>query len=104
MFILIVGCGSDNGGSEAVRVEGTEYAYVTPGRVEGGVVSMEFANTGEELHEFAMGRLQPGKTLADFRDELTDGEAQLRIHGDLPALLCLSRRGTFFTQTTFHHE
>ena len=73
LAILIGGCGNDNRGSEAVRVEGTEYAYVIPSSVDGGVVSMEFANTGEELHEFAMGRLRPGKTLADFRDELTNG-------------------------------
>ena len=55
------------------RVEGSEYAYVMPATVEGGVVSMEFANVGEEPHEYAMGRLAPGKTLADFRRELEDG-------------------------------
>ena len=35
--------------------------------------SMEFANTGKRHHEFAMGRLAPGKTFEDFRRELEDG-------------------------------
>jgi uncharacterized cupredoxin-like copper-binding protein len=71
--LAVAGCGGGDGAAETVRVEGTEYAYVTPGQIEGGVVSMEFANTGEELHEYAMGRLAPGKTFADFRRELEDG-------------------------------
>jgi uncharacterized cupredoxin-like copper-binding protein len=73
LAILLAACGGGNGGTESARVEGTEYAYVTPTSIEGGVVSMEFANTGKELHEFAMGRLAPGKTFEDFRRELEDG-------------------------------
>jgi uncharacterized cupredoxin-like copper-binding protein len=74
LVMLLAACGSGgNGGTETVRVEGTEYAYVTPASIEGGVVAMEFANTGKELHEFAMGRLAPGKTFEDFRRELEDG-------------------------------
>ena len=72
-LLLLLGASGGNGGSKSGRVEGTEYAFVTPSTIDGGVVSMEFANTGEEPHEFAMGRLQPGKTLADFREELTNG-------------------------------
>jgi hypothetical protein len=72
IVLILASCGG-GGGTDAVRVEGTEYAYVTPGSIEGGVVSMEFANTGEEPHEYAMGRLEPGKTLDDFRNELTAG-------------------------------
>jgi hypothetical protein len=68
---LLTGCGG-GGGPESVRVEGTEYAYVMPDTVEGGVVSMDFANTGKEPHEFALGRLKAGKTVDDFRRELTD--------------------------------
>lgn len=73
LALLLGACGGGNNTEDTVRVEGTEYVYVTPSSIEGGVVSMEFANTGEEPHEFAMGRLQPGKTVADFRNELTSG-------------------------------
>jgi hypothetical protein len=73
LAVLLAACGGGNDSGKTVRVEGTEYAYVTPETIEGGVVSMEFANTGDEPHEFAMGRLQPGKTVADFRNELTNG-------------------------------
>jgi uncharacterized cupredoxin-like copper-binding protein len=72
LALWLAACGG-NGGTETVRVEGTEYAYVTPGSIDGGVVSMEFANVGEEPHEYAMGRLAPGKTLAEFRGELEEG-------------------------------
>lgn len=56
------------------RVEAREYAYVLPKRVEGGITSIEFANTGKQLHEFALGRLAPGASLAELRRELTDGD------------------------------
>jgi hypothetical protein len=68
------GCGGGGGGGKTVRVEGTEYAYVMPDTVDGGVVRMEFASVGTQPHEYAMGRLLPGKTLADFRRELSDGD------------------------------
>jgi len=51
-----------------------EYAYVMPDRIVGGVVSMEFVNAGDELHEFALGRLAPGVTPEQARQELTDGD------------------------------
>jgi uncharacterized cupredoxin-like copper-binding protein len=70
--LLLAACGG-GGSAETVRVEGTEYAYVTPSDIKGGVVAMEFANVGKEPHEFAMGRLAPGKTLADFRREIDEG-------------------------------
>jgi uncharacterized cupredoxin-like copper-binding protein len=66
----VTGCGSNGGGAETVRVEGTEYAYVMPDTIEGGVVTMEFANTGKEPHEFAFSRLKQGETPDDFRAEL----------------------------------
>ncbi len=71
LVLSLAACGG-KGGTETVRVEGSEYAFAVPDTIEGGVVSMEFANVGEEPHEYAMGRLAPGKTLADFRLELED--------------------------------
>jgi hypothetical protein len=56
-----------------VRVEAREYAFLMPERILGGVVSMEFVNAGNELHEFALGRLAPGLTLEDVRQDLIDG-------------------------------
>ena len=65
--------------AEVVAVRGDEYAYLMPDRIEGGVVTMEFSNTGKELHEYALVRLAPGVALDDVRAELTDGD------GDEPA-------------------
>ena len=81
---LLAGCGgkTEPAGNEtkpanqqaAVRVVAREYAYVMPDRIVGGVVSMEFVNAGDELHEFALGRLAPGVTPEQARQELTDGD------------------------------
>jgi hypothetical protein len=73
LALSLAACGG-NGGGDTVRVEASECAFATPTTVEGGVVSMEFANVGEELHEYPMARLQPGKTMDDFRAELAAGE------------------------------
>jgi hypothetical protein len=80
---LLAGCGgrTESTGNEtkpadeqaAVRVAAHEYAYVMPDRIVGGVVSMEFVNAGKELHEFALGRLAPGLTLEEVRQDLIDG-------------------------------
>jgi hypothetical protein len=61
------GCGGGGGKENVVQVRGDEYAFVMPDRIEGGVVTMEVSNTGEELHEYALGRLAPGKTFEDLR-------------------------------------
>ena len=68
-----VGCG---GGSESdpVRVEATEYAYEMPDQIEGGLVTMEFVNAGEQVHEWALGRLKEGRSEADLRTELLTGK------------------------------
>lgn len=80
---ILAGCGgtTESTGNEskpadelaAVRVAAREYAFVMPDRIVGGVVSMEFVNAGNELHEFALGRLAPGLTLEDVRQDLIDG-------------------------------
>lgn len=73
--LTFAGCGGDSGGEDGnvVQVRGDEYAFVLPDRVEGGFVMMEFSNTGNELHDYSLGRLQPGVTLAELKRELTDG-------------------------------
>ena len=71
---MLGGCGGGAAPSTVVRAAGTEYAYVMPDTITGGVVSMEFANVGKESHEFGLGRLKPGTTLADFRRQLTNGD------------------------------
>ena len=41
-----------------------EHGYVMPGVIKGGVVAMRFRNTGKELHEFALARINKGHTFA----------------------------------------
>jgi hypothetical protein len=71
----LAGCAGGSG-SDAVQVEATEYAYEMPDRIEGGLVTMEFTNSGDEVHEWAFGRLEPGRSEAEFRRELLAGNAQ----------------------------
>ena len=73
LLLSLAACGG-KGGADTVRVEASECGFTTPTTVEGGVVSMEFSNVGEVLHEYPMARLQPGKTVDDFRAELVAGE------------------------------
>ena len=78
-FLALSACGSDDAADPAApvpRIEAREYSYVLPRTVEGGVTSIEFANTGKQVHEFALGRLAPGATLAQLRRDLTDGDDQ----------------------------
>jgi uncharacterized cupredoxin-like copper-binding protein len=65
------GAESDAG---VIEVKGAEYAFVMPDEVEGGVVSFVTSNIGKELHEYALGRLDEGKTLADVKKRLAQGE------------------------------
>jgi hypothetical protein len=74
--LALAGCGgSDEAALPVVDVRGDEYAYVMPERIEGGVVTMRFSNTGEELHEYALARLDEGKTRADVDEYLADPES-----------------------------
>jgi hypothetical protein len=69
------GCGGGSDG-DVVQVEGEEYAYQMPDRVDGGFVTMEFSNSGDEVHEWALGRLKPGRSEADLRRDLFAGNVQ----------------------------
>ena len=72
--VLLAGCGGE-GDEEAqpIDVQGDEYAFVMPDEAEGGVVRFNVSNTGEELHEYALGRLDEGKTLDDVKEALESG-------------------------------
>jgi uncharacterized cupredoxin-like copper-binding protein len=90
---LAAGCGGDDEAAEAetnaVSVKGTEYAFLMPDRVEGGVLTMRVSNTGGELHEYAIGRFKPGKTLADLKREL-EGGREVRSAEDVAGVPGLS--------------
>lgn len=75
--VALAGCGGKDEAAAppVVEVRGDEYAYVIPERIEGGVVTMRFTNTGEELHEYALARLDDGKTRADVDAYLADPES-----------------------------
>lgn len=62
--------------SAAVEVKGAEYAFLMPEKTEGGVVSFRTSNVGKEIHEYALGRLDEGKTLEDVKKRLAQGEGE----------------------------
>jgi uncharacterized cupredoxin-like copper-binding protein len=49
-----------------LRVEAMEYGYLLPRSIPAGVVTVDFANAGDELHEFALIRLEEGRDAADI--------------------------------------
>jgi uncharacterized cupredoxin-like copper-binding protein len=71
---VLAGCGDDDDHpstparepAASVRVVGSEYAYSMPREIPGEIVSMEFVNTGDEVHEYAMGRVDPPHTVDEF--------------------------------------
>lgn len=75
-LLLVPACGGDDEGTQrnAISVKGAEYAFATPDRIVGGVLTMRFSNTGKEFHEYALGRFKKGKTLADLNKELASGD------------------------------
>jgi hypothetical protein len=83
-------CGDDDESAapEPVSVEGQEYAFVMPDRIDGGLVSMDFSNAGEELHEYALGRLDEGVTEADLDKAIESGKEPKGIEdvGGVPVL------------------
>jgi hypothetical protein len=63
-------------GAGVIEVKGAEYAFLMPEEAEGGVVSFRTSNIGKEIHEYALGRLDEGKTLADVKKRLAQGEGE----------------------------
>jgi hypothetical protein len=75
MAASFAGCGGGDGATvEPVDVRGDEYAFVMPDEAKAGVVKFDISNTGDELHEYALGRLDEGKTIADVEAFLESGE------------------------------
>jgi uncharacterized cupredoxin-like copper-binding protein len=73
--LFVAGCGGDEAAAvEPVEVRGDEYAFVMPSEGEAGVVRFDISNAGKELHEFALGRLAEGKTIADVKAYLASGQ------------------------------
>jgi hypothetical protein len=76
---LAAGCGgASKPAANVVEIQSDEYAFVMPKKVEGGWTTMRLTNTGGEPHEFALVRLEDGKTLADVEQLLSDPAAQER--------------------------
>ena len=89
-LLITLGCGDDDGGSESVQVVASEYSYDLPAQVKGGVVTFEINNEGDQIHEFAFGRIDEGKTIDDLkaRFETEGGEEADWAHdlGGIPGL------------------
>jgi hypothetical protein len=91
-LLLVPACGGDDDqGAErnAISVKGAEYAFAMPDKIIGGVVTMRFSNVGKEFHEYAIGRLKKGKTLADLTKELASGD-EPRSVDQVPSVPALS--------------
>jgi hypothetical protein len=74
LSLWMAGCGGDSAQTDVVRVEATDSTFEMPEHIEGGLVTMEFVNAGEHVHEWALGRLREGRTLEDLRAELATGD------------------------------
>jgi hypothetical protein len=91
--LLLAACGGDDQKTNAVELRGDEYAFVMTETIEGGWTTLEFTNTGEEWHEFALAKLGEGKTIADVRRYLADPKSQqqpppawVQIRAGIPTL------------------
>ena len=78
LIVAAAGCGGSGSDGNSVDVQGDEYAFVMPDEAEGGVVTFNISNVGGGFHEYALGRLDEGKTLDDVKAVLADGS------GDVP--------------------
>ncbi len=76
LLLAFAGCGGGDDESNVLEVQGDEYAFVMPDEGQAGVVTFDISNTGEELHEYALGKLDEGRTLADVQDFLESGQEE----------------------------
>jgi hypothetical protein len=67
LVFAAVGCGGKAAEPNVVEMTAAEYAFAMPERIEGGVVTMEFANEGREHHEYAFWRLRRNLTAAELK-------------------------------------
>jgi hypothetical protein len=89
--LVIAACGGDDDDSSApepVSVDGKEYAFVMPDKIDGGFVTMDFTNSGEELHEYGLARLDEGVSEADVDKAIASGEEPKGLEdiGGVPVL------------------
>ena len=73
LTVAAASCGRSDKEANSVDVQGDEYAFLMPDEAEAGVVTFDISNVGEELHEYALGRLGEGKTLDDVKTFLASG-------------------------------
>jgi hypothetical protein len=72
-----------------VQVTATEYTFDVPSEVTGGVVEMRFTNNGAFPHEFALSRIEEGRTEADVQVAL-EGQAPPKWAEDIGGVPTLS--------------
>ena len=62
----------DEAGDEAsaLTIAASEYEFDVSGEATAGTLTLELSNTGDEIHEFAMGRLLGDSTIEDFQAAL----------------------------------
>jgi hypothetical protein len=89
--------------SGSVTVDMSEYAFAVSGPLTAGG-TIKLANRGREFHVAAMGKLKPGKTLADLQTALSQsgpegggGETTTTVGG---ATTTTARRGATTTSST----
>lgn len=56
---------SDGAAPKPVTVNAVDYAYAMPSTLKGPIVALRLRNRGTELHEFSLGRIDGGHTVAD---------------------------------------
>ena len=65
--------GQDAEGADSIQIEYLDYAYAVSGPLTSGG-TIEFKNSGKEMHMAALGRLKAGKTLEDVKTLLEEEE------------------------------
>ena len=65
-----------------VTIGGTEYSFTTPESFPGGLVRLNFVNSGEEMHHAQMLRLNNGVTFEQFQSTFQEVMQAVPIEGD----------------------
>ncbi len=74
LSVLLVGaCGEDE--PTVVDIQGSEFTFTAPETIEAGTVSINFSNTGQQLHHLILARLPQGMTFAEAQPLLVDPDA-----------------------------
>lgn len=74
--LTLAGCGGGETEKNVVPIKGDEYAFVMPQEIRGGWTTLRLENVGAEPHEFALAKLEGGRTRADVLDFISDPDAQ----------------------------